>query len=210
MLTRLLPPKSQTTVPIEDLRFPTDEERAKDNVAGQSKSVMELKAEERDLKRRRQSYRSKNVHTANKSYKEVIRDVIEAQTGFLRERLEVQQRAKSSGDRRRSPSSAGDRRRSPPSAGDRRRSPSSPGDRRRSPSSAGDRRRSPSSDSSRQHNDDEGPSKKRSRRKSSNKRSRSVSSDESGKHTDEDVGQKQAHKDSDNLSFVSGGCHGTN
>ncbi|XP_043912287.1 U11/U12 small nuclear ribonucleoprotein 48 kDa protein [Protopterus annectens] len=40
------------------------------------KSHLELIAEMRDYKRRRQSYRAKNVHITKKSYTEVIRDVI--------------------------------------------------------------------------------------------------------------------------------------
>lgn len=40
------------------------------------KSRLEILAEMRDYKRRRQSYRAKNVHITKKSYTEVIRDVI--------------------------------------------------------------------------------------------------------------------------------------
>ncbi|XP_063255998.1 U11/U12 small nuclear ribonucleoprotein 48 kDa protein isoform X3 [Prinia subflava] len=40
------------------------------------KSHLEILAEMRDYKRRRQSYRAKNVHITKKSYTEVIRDVI--------------------------------------------------------------------------------------------------------------------------------------
>ncbi|XP_012590255.1 PREDICTED: U11/U12 small nuclear ribonucleoprotein 48 kDa protein [Condylura cristata] len=40
------------------------------------KSYLEILAEVRDYKRRRQSYRAKNVHITKKSYTEVIRDVI--------------------------------------------------------------------------------------------------------------------------------------
>ncbi|MEQ2210498.1 hypothetical protein XENOCAPTIV_014489, partial [Xenoophorus captivus] len=40
------------------------------------KSHLELMAEMRDYKRRRQSYRAKNVHITKKSYTEVIREVI--------------------------------------------------------------------------------------------------------------------------------------
>ena len=35
-------------------------------------SVLERRAMERDMKRRRQSYRAKNVHTTKKSHTEVI------------------------------------------------------------------------------------------------------------------------------------------
>ncbi|KAM9308291.1 U11/U12 small nuclear ribonucleoprotein 48 kDa protein [Gastrophryne carolinensis] len=41
------------------------------------KSHLEIMAEMRDYKRRRQSYRAKNVHITKKSYTEIIRDVIE-------------------------------------------------------------------------------------------------------------------------------------
>ncbi|XP_018415846.1 PREDICTED: U11/U12 small nuclear ribonucleoprotein 48 kDa protein [Nanorana parkeri] len=40
------------------------------------KSHLEIMAEMRDYKRRRQSYRAKNVHITKKSYTEIIRDVI--------------------------------------------------------------------------------------------------------------------------------------
>ncbi|XP_053322613.1 U11/U12 small nuclear ribonucleoprotein 48 kDa protein [Spea bombifrons] len=41
------------------------------------KSHLEIMAEMRDYKRRRQSYRAKNVHITKKSYTEIIRDVID-------------------------------------------------------------------------------------------------------------------------------------
>lgn len=47
-----------------------------DGVEKAPKSHLELLAEMRDYKRRRQSYRAKNVHITKKSYTEVIRDVI--------------------------------------------------------------------------------------------------------------------------------------
>ncbi|KAM9233588.1 U11/U12 small nuclear ribonucleoprotein 48 kDa protein [Dugong dugon] len=47
-----------------------------DNSRKCPKSYLEILAEVRDYKRRRQSYRAKNVHITKKSYTEVIRDVI--------------------------------------------------------------------------------------------------------------------------------------
>ncbi|KAM4601442.1 U11/U12 small nuclear ribonucleoprotein 48 kDa protein [Polymixia lowei] len=47
------------------------------------KSHLELMAEMRDYKRRRQSYRAKNVHITKKSYTEVIREVIKVHSGEL-------------------------------------------------------------------------------------------------------------------------------
>uniref|UniRef100_A0A3B3SVQ7 Small nuclear ribonucleoprotein 48 (U11/U12) n=2 Tax=Paramormyrops kingsleyae TaxID=1676925 RepID=A0A3B3SVQ7_9TELE len=47
------------------------------------KSHLEVLAEMRDYKRRRQSYRAKNVHITKKSYTEVIREVIEVHSGEL-------------------------------------------------------------------------------------------------------------------------------
>ncbi|XP_038148313.1 U11/U12 small nuclear ribonucleoprotein 48 kDa protein [Cyprinodon tularosa] len=48
----------------------------KDEGQNEPKSHLELMAEMRDYKRRRQSYRAKNVHITKKSYTEVIREVI--------------------------------------------------------------------------------------------------------------------------------------
>ncbi|XP_052106821.1 U11/U12 small nuclear ribonucleoprotein 48 kDa protein-like isoform X2 [Mytilus californianus] len=47
------------------------------------KSYMEYLAQQRDYKRRRQSYRAKNVHITRKSYTEIIREVIENQTEYV-------------------------------------------------------------------------------------------------------------------------------
>ena len=43
----------------------------------------ELAAFERDQKRRRQSYRGKRIHTARKSYTEIVREVISNQNEYL-------------------------------------------------------------------------------------------------------------------------------
>ncbi|KAK3594333.1 hypothetical protein CHS0354_024269 [Potamilus streckersoni] len=53
----------------------------KDNNEGKTpKSRLEELAAQRDFKRRRQSYRAKNVHITKKSYTQIIREVIENQT----------------------------------------------------------------------------------------------------------------------------------
>ncbi|XP_068705639.1 U11/U12 small nuclear ribonucleoprotein 48 kDa protein-like [Montipora foliosa] len=54
---------------------------------GQPKSRYELLAEQRDYKRRRQSYRAKNVHITKRSAVEVMRDLIETQMNVLETQL---------------------------------------------------------------------------------------------------------------------------
>ena len=49
----------------------------------QPPSKLELLAMERELKRRRQSYKNKSVHQGNKSYKEVIRELLQNQMEIL-------------------------------------------------------------------------------------------------------------------------------
>ncbi|XP_007901610.2 U11/U12 small nuclear ribonucleoprotein 48 kDa protein isoform X1 [Callorhinchus milii] len=49
---------------------------SRDEEQKEPKSHLEILAEMRDYKRRRQSYRAKNVHITKKSYTEIIRDVI--------------------------------------------------------------------------------------------------------------------------------------
>jgi len=71
---------------VDQLQLPSAAEpnfsRLKDG--DKPKSQLELMKEQRDYKRRRQSYRAKNVHITKKSYTEVMREVIENQMGFLR------------------------------------------------------------------------------------------------------------------------------
>nr|XP_015212624.1 PREDICTED: U11/U12 small nuclear ribonucleoprotein 48 kDa protein isoform X2 [Lepisosteus oculatus] len=55
----------------------------KDDGQNGPKSHLEVLAEMRDYKRRRQSYRAKNVHITKKSYTEVIREVIDVHSGEL-------------------------------------------------------------------------------------------------------------------------------
>ncbi|XP_073703791.1 U11/U12 small nuclear ribonucleoprotein 48 kDa protein [Garra rufa] len=56
--------------------------KKEDNQSG-PKSHLEVLAEMRDYRRRRQSYRAKNVHITKKSYTEVIREVIDIHSGEL-------------------------------------------------------------------------------------------------------------------------------
>ncbi|KAF6734078.1 U11/U12 small nuclear ribonucleoprotein 48 kDa protein [Oryzias melastigma] len=85
----------------------------KDDEQNEPKSHLELIAEMRDYKRRRQSYRAKNVHITKKSYTEVIREVINVHSEELarqwKEEEEEPQRSEPSShsrrlDRRRSAS----------------------------------------------------------------------------------------------------------
>ncbi|XP_035272100.1 U11/U12 small nuclear ribonucleoprotein 48 kDa protein isoform X1 [Anguilla anguilla] len=55
----------------------------KDEEQNGPKSHLEVLAEMRDYKRRRQSYRAKNVHITKKTYTEVIREVIDVHSGEL-------------------------------------------------------------------------------------------------------------------------------
>ncbi|XP_059195205.1 U11/U12 small nuclear ribonucleoprotein 48 kDa protein [Centropristis striata] len=60
----------------EDLYVDLVSKLQKDEEQNEPKTHLELMAEMRDYKRRRQSYRAKNVHITKKSYTEVIREVI--------------------------------------------------------------------------------------------------------------------------------------
>ncbi|XP_030605953.1 U11/U12 small nuclear ribonucleoprotein 48 kDa protein [Archocentrus centrarchus] len=60
----------------EDLYVDLVSKLQKDEEQNEPKTKLELMAEMRDYKRRRQSYRAKNVHITKKSYTEVIREVI--------------------------------------------------------------------------------------------------------------------------------------
>ncbi|XP_061574492.1 U11/U12 small nuclear ribonucleoprotein 48 kDa protein [Cololabis saira] len=60
----------------EDLYVDLVSKLQKNEKQDEPKSHLELMAEMRDYKRRRQSYRAKNVHITKKSYTEVIREVI--------------------------------------------------------------------------------------------------------------------------------------
>ncbi|XP_017653259.1 U11/U12 small nuclear ribonucleoprotein 48 kDa protein isoform X2 [Nannospalax galili] len=76
-----------------------------DNSRKSPKSYLEILAEVRDYKRRRQSYRAKNVHITKKSYTEVIRDVIkvhmeELSNHWLEEQEKAEDGAEKNEDRR--------------------------------------------------------------------------------------------------------------
>ncbi|KAM9309805.1 U11/U12 small nuclear ribonucleoprotein 48 kDa protein isoform 2-T2 [Pholidichthys leucotaenia] len=60
----------------EDLYVDLVSKLQKNEEQNEPKTKLELMAEMRDYKRRRQSYRAKNVHITKKSYTEVIREVI--------------------------------------------------------------------------------------------------------------------------------------
>ena len=51
-------------------------------------SELELKIREREMKRRRQSYKNKKVYSSNRNYKEVLRHVIEGQMEMVRQEME--------------------------------------------------------------------------------------------------------------------------
>lgn len=67
----------------EDLYVDLVAKLNKDESQSGPKSHLEVLAEMRDYKRRRQSYRAKNVHITKKSYTEVIREVIDVHSGEL-------------------------------------------------------------------------------------------------------------------------------
>ncbi|CAJ1063104.1 U11/U12 small nuclear ribonucleoprotein 48 kDa protein isoform X1 [Xyrichtys novacula] len=67
----------------EDLYVDLVSKLNKDDEQNEPKTHLELMAEMRDYKRRRQSYRAKNVHITKKSYTEVIREVISVHSAEL-------------------------------------------------------------------------------------------------------------------------------
>ncbi|XP_061108594.1 U11/U12 small nuclear ribonucleoprotein 48 kDa protein isoform X2 [Conger conger] len=73
------------TKPVEndDLYVDLVAKLKKDEEQNGPKSHLEVLAEMRDYKRRRQSYRAKNVHITKKTYTEVIREVIDVHSGEL-------------------------------------------------------------------------------------------------------------------------------
>ncbi|XP_037309989.1 U11/U12 small nuclear ribonucleoprotein 48 kDa protein [Pungitius pungitius] len=91
----------------EDLYVDLVSKLQKDEEQNEPKTHLELMAEMRDYKRRRQSYRAKNVHITKKSYTEVIREVINVHSGELtrqwkeEEREEEASRSELSSQRRR-------------------------------------------------------------------------------------------------------------
>ncbi|XP_029361072.1 U11/U12 small nuclear ribonucleoprotein 48 kDa protein [Echeneis naucrates] len=89
----------------EDLYVDLVSKLQKDDEQNEPKTHLELMAEMRDYKRRRQSYRAKNVHITKKSYTEVIREVINVHSEELarqwREEEEESTQAEHSSHRRR-------------------------------------------------------------------------------------------------------------
>ncbi|KAG8195332.1 hypothetical protein JTE90_001353 [Oedothorax gibbosus] len=71
-----------TNVTLEDLMIDFEMKNDQD---GRPKTGLEILAEQRDYRRRRQSYRAKNVHITKKSYTEVMKEVIENQITYLAE-----------------------------------------------------------------------------------------------------------------------------
>ncbi|XP_029307736.1 U11/U12 small nuclear ribonucleoprotein 48 kDa protein isoform X1 [Cottoperca gobio] len=69
-------PKEAASTSNEDLYVDLVSKLQKAEEQNEPKTHLELMAEMRDYKRRRQSYRAKNVHITKKSYTEVIREVI--------------------------------------------------------------------------------------------------------------------------------------
>ncbi|XP_072536173.1 U11/U12 small nuclear ribonucleoprotein 48 kDa protein [Salminus brasiliensis] len=67
----------------EDLYVDLVSKLNRDEEQSGPKSHLEVLAEMRDYRRRRQSYRAKNVHITKKSYTEVIREVIDVHSGEL-------------------------------------------------------------------------------------------------------------------------------
>ncbi|XP_046703103.1 U11/U12 small nuclear ribonucleoprotein 48 kDa protein isoform X2 [Silurus meridionalis] len=67
----------------EDLYVDLVSKLNKDEERSGPKSHLEVLAEMRDYRRRRQSYRAKNVHITKKSYTEIIREVIDVHSGEL-------------------------------------------------------------------------------------------------------------------------------
>ncbi|KAK0141066.1 U11/U12 small nuclear ribonucleoprotein [Merluccius polli] len=76
-VTRELDQQRDQAATNEDLYVDLVAKLKRDEEQGEPKSHLELMAEMRDYKRRRQSYRAKNVHITKKSYTEVIREVID-------------------------------------------------------------------------------------------------------------------------------------
>ncbi|XP_033495560.2 U11/U12 small nuclear ribonucleoprotein 48 kDa protein [Epinephelus lanceolatus] len=75
--------KETASASNEDLYVDLVSKLQKDEEQNEPKTHLELMAEMRDYKRRRQSYRAKNVHITKKSYTEVIREVIHVHSDEL-------------------------------------------------------------------------------------------------------------------------------
>ncbi|XP_041799357.1 U11/U12 small nuclear ribonucleoprotein 48 kDa protein isoform X2 [Chelmon rostratus] len=75
--------KEAASTSNDDLYVDLVSKLQKDEEQNEPKTHLELMAEMRDYKRRRQSYRAKNVHITKKSYTEVIREVINVHSDEL-------------------------------------------------------------------------------------------------------------------------------
>lgn len=154
-------------------------------------SKLEMLAKMRDMKRRRQSYRGKSTHTANKNYTEVIRDLLSNQMDLLaniwaEEAKQMEEKKRREAREQRDSTLDRHRRRS----------------RSRSRKRSRDRRRSESKESRRQsrHRDDSEENRhcRSSSRKRKHSRSRSGSrSHKKHKHRRRDSQQKEYDKSAD-------------
>ncbi|GAB6030151.1 U11/U12 small nuclear ribonucleoprotein 48 kDa protein [Chamberlinius hualienensis] len=122
--------RNDMQIKLEDLQSSTQNDK---NDEPKQKSQLEILAEQRDYKRRRQSYRAKNVHITKKSYTEVLKEVIESHTHALNytkdekseETTVIKEEKSLNYDRRRSRSKSTDSERSNRHHGRRQRSKSS-------------------------------------------------------------------------------------
>ncbi|ELT91997.1 hypothetical protein CAPTEDRAFT_220576 [Capitella teleta] len=87
--------QQQTSIPLEHLEFLQDNHDEK-----MQKSLWELKAEERDQKRRRQSYKGKSVSTKSKSHLQIIQEVINNQTELLAQKWKQEKKEKRKEEKR--------------------------------------------------------------------------------------------------------------
>ncbi|XP_022083342.1 U11/U12 small nuclear ribonucleoprotein 48 kDa protein-like isoform X2 [Acanthaster planci] len=84
--------REKDTVSLQDLEF-NQEAPLKTDESAKPKTRLEILAEMRDYKRRRQSYRAKNVHITRRSQTEIMREVIEAQMNELQQALQGDDRS---------------------------------------------------------------------------------------------------------------------
>ncbi|XP_033640607.1 U11/U12 small nuclear ribonucleoprotein 48 kDa protein-like [Asterias rubens] len=77
----------QSAISLQELELDPDSLLKRDQIQVK-KSKLEVLAELRDYKRRRQSYRAKNVHITRRSQTEIMRDVIENQMTEIRQAIQ--------------------------------------------------------------------------------------------------------------------------
>nr|XP_015805445.2 U11/U12 small nuclear ribonucleoprotein 48 kDa protein [Nothobranchius furzeri] len=97
--------QKESATASDDLYVDLVSKLRKDEKQNEPKSHLELMAEMRDYKRRRQSYRAKNVHITKKSYTEVIREVINVHSEELSRQWKEEEDEKDSSGSDRSPHS---------------------------------------------------------------------------------------------------------